>query len=289
MDGDSRKTCIENLKKNFNQRKITFYRFLSLPNMRVEASYKVANILGVAGRSYMDGEIVETVKLINPGKESDFAEIPLSRVTIQRRQCSISKQLKQSLITTVLNSKSIFSLAVDESTDICDSAQLLIFVRSLSSDFITHEDLLSMETLRGIACGVDIFEAVKKSCRDSNLDMKNLRGICSDGAPAMIGRKQGFNFYKGKDKQCPLDDTKFLVSLAFQCLQGKNMNVCLMYRKIQDFMNKCRFLQGNIMKKQYFHLPKLYYFIKEKIIDEKDIPTSTFASVFDLILLNFED
>ncbi|OAF67747.1 hypothetical protein A3Q56_04425 [Intoshia linei] len=43
------------------------------------------------------------------------------------------------------------------------------------------------------------------------------------------------------------------------------------------------------MKKQYFHLPKLCYFIKEKIIDEKDIPTSTFASVFDSILLNFED
>ncbi|OAF64123.1 hypothetical protein A3Q56_08167 [Intoshia linei] len=159
MEGDSRKTSF----------KITFNRFLSLPNMRVEASYKVAHILGVAGRKYMDGEIVkkcivETVKLINPDKESDFAEISFSRVTIQCLQ------------------------SVDELTDICDSAQLLIFVRSLSPDFIIHEDLISMETL----CGVDIFEAVKKSCRDSNLDMKNVRDICNDGAPAMIGRKQGF-------------------------------------------------------------------------------------------------
>ncbi|OAF69706.1 hypothetical protein A3Q56_02549 [Intoshia linei] len=59
LEVDSRKTCIENLKKNFYQRKITFNRYLSLPNMRVEASYKVAHILGVARRSYMDGEIVK--------------------------------------------------------------------------------------------------------------------------------------------------------------------------------------------------------------------------------------
>ena len=95
-------------------------------------------------------------------------------------------------MTKVSSSKTLFSLAVDESNDICDSAQLLIFIRSLSPDFEIHEDFLSMESLRGNTQGEDIFEAVKKSCLGSDLDVTCLRGICTDGAPAMLGRKQGF-------------------------------------------------------------------------------------------------
>ena len=49
-----------------------------------------------------------------------------------------------------------------------------------------------MESLRGNTQGEDIFEAVKKSCLESDLNMTCLRGICTDGVPAMLGRKQGF-------------------------------------------------------------------------------------------------
>ena len=117
----------------------------------------------------MDGQLVkqclvETVKCILPDKESDFVAIPLSRDTVQRRQCTIAEQQKQSLMTNVRNSKTLFSLAVDESNDICDSAQLLIFIQSLSPDVELHEDFLSMESLHGNTQGEDIFEAVKKSC-----------------------------------------------------------------------------------------------------------------------------
>ena len=95
-------------------------------------------------------------------------------------------------MTKVSSSKTLFSLTVDESNDICDSAQLLIFIRSLSPDFEIHEDFLSMESLRGNTQGEDLFVAVKKSCLESDLDMICLRGICTDGGPAMLGRKQGF-------------------------------------------------------------------------------------------------
>ena len=40
--------------------------------------------------------------------------------------------------------------------------------------------------------GEDIFVAVKKICIRNGLDLKNLRGICADGAPAMIGYLEGF-------------------------------------------------------------------------------------------------
>ena len=95
--------------------------------------------LGVAGKPYSDGELVKRflidVKCIHYGKEADYSSIALSRVTMQRRQDDIAQQLKLSLQAKINKKESLFSLAVDESTDINDSAQLLIFVRCLSSSF----------------------------------------------------------------------------------------------------------------------------------------------------------
>ena len=72
------------------------------------------------------------------------------------------------------------------------TAQLLIFIRGLSSCFELHEDFLSMESLHGNTQGEEILNAVKKSCLESDFDMKCLRGLCTDGAPAMLGRQHGF-------------------------------------------------------------------------------------------------
>ena len=49
-----------------------------------------------------------------------------------------------------------------------------------------------METLATRTRGEDIFIAVKNVCIRSGLHLKHLRGICTDGAPAMIGNQQGF-------------------------------------------------------------------------------------------------
>ncbi len=40
-----------------------------------------------------------------------------------------------------------FSLALDESTDICDVAQLSIFIRGIDKNFNGFEELLSVESL----------------------------------------------------------------------------------------------------------------------------------------------
>ena len=58
--------------------------------------------------------------------------------------------------------KGLFSLALDDSTDIDETAQLLIFVPGISENFET-EELLSMETMKNITTWKDIFECVKKA------------------------------------------------------------------------------------------------------------------------------
>lgn len=208
LQGDSRKICVENLKRNVRQQTSVMSAFVKTTNKRSEASYRVAYRLGVAGKPYSDGELVKScimdvVKCIHPGKETDYSLIPLSRDTVQRRQSNIAEQLKLSMQAKINKEDSLFALAVDESTDISDSAQLLIFIRSLSPTFELCEDLLSMETLVTQTRGEDIFLAVKKACIDSHVDLKNLRGICTDGAPAMVGKQNGlvarFSDYVLKD------------------------------------------------------------------------------------------
>ena len=139
LKGDSRKICIENLKKSVRKRTACITTFAKSTNSRCEASYRVAYHLGVAGKPYSDGELVkrcliDVAKCINPAKEADYSSISLSRVTIQRRQDDIAQQLKLSLQAKINKKESLFSLAVDESTDTNDSPQLLIFVRCLSSN-----------------------------------------------------------------------------------------------------------------------------------------------------------
>ena len=100
----------------------------------------------------------------------------LSRVTQFSAVNRKLRDMSSSLQKKVKQESSLFSLAVDESTDITDSAQLLIFIRSLSSDFKLTEDLLSMETLSSRTCGEDIFNAVKGACIREKLNLK----ICAE-------------------------------------------------------------------------------------------------------------
>ena len=90
---------------------------------------------------------MDVIKCIHPGQETDYSSIPLSRVSTQRQVCDIAQQLKLSLQAKFDEEKSLFALAIDESMDINNSAQLLIFVRCLSSSFELSEDFLSTETL----------------------------------------------------------------------------------------------------------------------------------------------
>ena len=137
LHGESRKICVENLKRNVRQQTSVLSAFVKTTSNRSEASYRVAHHVGVAGKPYSDGElvkrcIIDAVKCIHPGKEAEYASIALSRDTVQRRQCDIAQQIKLSLQKKVNKTDSLFALAVDESTDITDSAQLLIFIRSVS-------------------------------------------------------------------------------------------------------------------------------------------------------------
>jgi hypothetical protein len=55
-----------------------------------------------------------------------------------------------------------FSLALDESSDACDTAQLLIFLRGIIPDFDITEELASVQSTKSTATGKCLLEEVNK-------------------------------------------------------------------------------------------------------------------------------
>lgn len=69
----------------------------------------------------------------------------MSRRTVARRIDSIADDLKLNL-TDVTKQFECFSIALDESTDSSDTAQLTIFIRGIDTNFNNVEELLSLPT-----------------------------------------------------------------------------------------------------------------------------------------------
>ena len=113
----------------------------------------------------------------------------MSKQTITRRIEEISHDVCEQVRDHV-HACSIFSLALDESADICDVAQVSIFVRGIDDNFNVGKELV-FESLYGKTRGSDIFEKVKLCLENQQFDLSKLLSVCIDGALSMIGKAAG--------------------------------------------------------------------------------------------------
>ena len=83
----------------------------------------------------------------------------------------------------------------------------------------------------------------------------------------------------------------FLTQVNFlnQSLQGKAPTVCLVYKKAQDFRDKCRLLKSHLHQRNFFHLLQMKALIDSKEIQVDDFPIILFSSVFDGVLQEFSN
>ena len=116
--------------------------------------------------------------------------VPLSNDTVRRRIASISANIKEQLISSIKKGRE-FSLQIDESTDISDDAQLLVYVRYLGENTL-EEEFLFCKALETTTRGEDMFALVDSFMNKEGLEWRNCSSICSDGAPAMLGSCKGF-------------------------------------------------------------------------------------------------
>ena len=168
-----------------------------------DASFRITQLIVRHKKPFSDGEFVKECFLVGAGALyksfhnnqqiiEQIRKMSLSPQTCTRRCEQISADLSAQL-RTCLAASPYFSLAIDESTDISDTSQLLIFIRFF--DVIikcVREDLLCMKSLTGRTTGQDICDAVYEACDSFGLNWQHLTSITTDGAPSMVGRKTGF-------------------------------------------------------------------------------------------------
>lgn len=119
----------------------------------VKASYWVSEIRAKGGKTYSDGEFVKTclkavVEEMFPEKLAVIESISLSARTATRRIQDIGEELVACLKDSV-SKFMYYSLALDEGTDISDTAQLVIFLRGIDSNFDISEELAALHSLKG--------------------------------------------------------------------------------------------------------------------------------------------
>lgn len=200
---DSAKEGLDALK----QKKARFHASGTLPKLgfsatqkpTLEASYKVAYLIAKDKKPHTIGETLvkpcalEMVELVC-GKQhrKEIENIPLSNNVIQSRIHDMSLDLTQQVLTELKASPHPYSMQLDETTDVAQCSQLLVFVRYVHSGSI-KEEFLFCRPLLTTTKAQDVLAIINDFFAQHDFDewKKKLGSICTDGAPAMLGNKSG--------------------------------------------------------------------------------------------------
>ena len=87
-----------------------------------------------------------------------------------------------------------------------------MFVRGITAEFDTREELLSLEAMHGTTTGEDLFQRLVSCMEKFQLTFEKLSGLTTDGAPAMVGSKNELvAFVKKEMDRLSLDTNDLIV------------------------------------------------------------------------------
>ena len=189
-------------------------------------------------KPFIDAELikncmVDTIESVVecPSKRNELikkiGEISLSNDTATRRAEKLSGDVCDRLRVNLKKAKHI-ALAIDESIDTNDSAQLLVYVRYYVSESGFHEDILGIYTMEGRTTGADIQTGLMFVLKQMEINLNKIVSIATDGAPSIICVHQGL--VTRLKEQCPH-------IISYHCLIHQSVLCAKLGERYKEAMN----------------------------------------------------
>ena len=259
IDSSVRSAKIESLKAAYTKGNRMFTNAVSQQEKCTLASLRVAWILAKKKRPFTDAETLKDCMLavinevITDEKTkstviTSVQQVPLSDTTTSRRVDVLGSAVFD-IICQELKRVEVMSLAVDESTDATDQAQLNLIVRYFDGGRF-REELLALLPMAGHTTGSDVFEITKKFFCDNGLDMKKICLLVTDGAPSMVGKASGF-VQRLKEVAPTVQSLHCIIHQSVLCakLSGHFKNVMETIMKIINSIRSKSSLQHRLFRK----------------------------------------
>lgn len=158
----------------------------------LQASYEAALEIAKNKKPHTIGEtlikpsMLKMVSLVlGEASAVKMRQVSLSNSSVQRRIADMSEDVKIQILEEIKQSP-LFAIQLDESTDVSSCAQLLVFVKYVHLDNL-KEEFLFCSDLETTTKSDDIMAKVKTFFDSNGLQWEKLCGVCTDGAPAMLG------------------------------------------------------------------------------------------------------
>ena len=163
----------------------------------VEASYEISLLIARRKEPHNIGETlvkpcILTAAKILLGEDSyqKLSKISLSDSTVKLRIDEMADDIKTQVFEKVRSSP-FFAIQCDETTDVSNCSHLLVYARFIGNGILEEEMMLCCP-LETTTKADDNLAVVSKLFEENNLSWCKLVGVCTDGAPAMLGSRSGF-------------------------------------------------------------------------------------------------
>lgn len=169
--------------------------FTSVSTKALAASLKVSYLIAKTKKPHSGESLVlpAFIKIVSIMHGESYANelktIPLLRDTVSCRIENMSDNIKSQLLNRLLGN--YFAMQLDESMDITNLSQLLVYVRYIYKNKI-EEDFLFCQPLEGRTTGNDIFVLINNFLEINEIPWSMCVSICTDGAGALTGSKKDF-------------------------------------------------------------------------------------------------
>ncbi|XP_066471476.1 EPM2A-interacting protein 1-like isoform X1 [Tiliqua scincoides] len=187
--GQQRLEAFEIMQRNLLSQQAAFTQRKTENEALTRASYKIAYALAKRGKPFTDGELIKACMMaavaeLCPEKMNLFKLLSLAPNTVARRIEDIGNDIANQIADKARNFH-LYSLALDESTDVFDTSQLLVFIRGVDSEFSVTQELASVHSFHGTITAGDIFKELEKILLEYNLEWSKLKCVTIDGGKNM--------------------------------------------------------------------------------------------------------